>query len=299
MTTVLVVDDSEVDRRLIGGLLEELPGCTIVYAKDGVEALEQVRDTAPDVIVTDLRMPKLDGLELVKTIRKHHPATPIVLITAHGSEILAVEALKQGAAGYVPKIHVGDTVRVRDAVGCTTDLNSDWTVTVVDGDTLVLDASAYTEAMTTPGTVSLAPGEFVPRVRAVDSTLLAGDWSGLHWLENDEEVELDTYEAEPAATLVAWDPCVNLLGVCIEGLQDGRPGDTFTFSADSLESRSRGGCGLPAGVGVGNAAAAEDTRFDVGLGVGVGGRGVLVGMGVSVGGGGVLVMTMIHGVAVA
>jgi hypothetical protein len=54
-------------------------------------------------------------------------------------------------------------------------------------------------------------------------------------------------------------------------------------------------------VGVANAAAAEDTRFDVGSGVGVavGGRGVLVGMGVSVGGSGVLVMTMIHGVAVA
>jgi CheY-like chemotaxis protein len=111
MTTVLVVDDSEVDRRLIGGLLEQQPACAVKYAKDGVQALEKVKEAAPDVIVTDLRMPRMDGLELVKAIRTRHPAIPVVLITAHGSEMLAVEALKQGAAGYVPKIHVGDKLQ--------------------------------------------------------------------------------------------------------------------------------------------------------------------------------------------
>jgi CheY-like chemotaxis protein len=111
MTTVLVVDDSEVDRRLIGGLLEQKPQCAVEYANDGVEALERVRQSAPDVIVTDLRMPRMDGLELVKAIRTRYPAIPVVLITAHGSEMLAVEALKRGAAGYVPKIHVGDKLQ--------------------------------------------------------------------------------------------------------------------------------------------------------------------------------------------
>ncbi|HID76071.1 MAG TPA: response regulator [Planctomycetaceae bacterium] len=108
MTKVLVVDDSEVDRRLIGGLLEQQPDCQVLYAADGIEALDRMKQTAADVIVTDLRMPRMDGLELVKAVRRGHPGVPVVLITAHGSKMLAVEALKQGAAGYVPKIHVGD-----------------------------------------------------------------------------------------------------------------------------------------------------------------------------------------------
>jgi len=108
MATVLVVDDSAVDRRLVGGLLEQRPECTIEYAADGVEALSRVEEELPDLIVTDLRMPRMDGLELVRAIRTHHPIVPVILITAHGSEILAVEALKLGAAGYVPKTQIAD-----------------------------------------------------------------------------------------------------------------------------------------------------------------------------------------------
>jgi DNA-binding NarL/FixJ family response regulator len=55
------------------------------------------------VIVTDLQMPEMDGLQLVTAIRIHYPTVPVVLITAHGSEELAVRALEQGAASYVPK----------------------------------------------------------------------------------------------------------------------------------------------------------------------------------------------------
>ena len=108
MTTVLVVDDSAVDRRLVGGLLEQRPQCTIEYAADGAEALALVERQVPDLIVTDLRMPKMDGLDLVRAIRTNHPIVPVILITAHGSETLAVEALKQGAAGYVPKTQIAD-----------------------------------------------------------------------------------------------------------------------------------------------------------------------------------------------
>ena len=110
MTTVLVVDDSAVDRRLVGGLLGKMSDCTIVYAGDGVEALAQAEKELPDLIVTDLRMPNMDGLELVRAIRAKHPVVPVILITAHGSEVLAVEALKQGAAGYVPKTQIGENL---------------------------------------------------------------------------------------------------------------------------------------------------------------------------------------------
>ena len=103
MATVLVVDDSSADRIVVGRLLEKRPGCAVEYAADGVEALARVKTAPPDLIVTDLRMPRMDGLELVGAIRTDYPLVPVILITAYGSEMLAVEALRQGAAGYVPK----------------------------------------------------------------------------------------------------------------------------------------------------------------------------------------------------
>lgn len=103
MPKVLVVDDSAVDRRLIGGLLERDGRLDVEYAENGSAALAKVRDHAPDVIVTDLQMPELDGLDLVRAVSVHHSNTPVVLMTAHGSEDLAVAALEQGAASYVPK----------------------------------------------------------------------------------------------------------------------------------------------------------------------------------------------------
>ena len=62
MAMVLVVDDSSADRIVVGTLLEKQPGCTVEYAADGVEALARVETAPPDLIVTDLRMPRMDGL---------------------------------------------------------------------------------------------------------------------------------------------------------------------------------------------------------------------------------------------
>ncbi len=103
MATILVVDDSAVDRRLVGGLIQKVFPCTVQYAANGVEALAQMHGDLPDLILTDLSMPVMDGLELVNHVRDHHPEIPIVLMTAYGSEALAVEALAKGAATYVPK----------------------------------------------------------------------------------------------------------------------------------------------------------------------------------------------------
>jgi len=103
MSTILVVDDSSVDRRLVGGLLEKNLVCTVKHATNGAEALAGMKEITPDVVVTDLSMPMMDGLEFVKHLGEHHPDVPVILITAHGSESLAIEALEQGAASYVPK----------------------------------------------------------------------------------------------------------------------------------------------------------------------------------------------------
>lgn len=106
MPTVLVVDDSEVDRRLVGGILERRPDYRVAYAADGAEAISSVSQSPPDLIVTDLRMPRMDGLELVRTVRAEWPAVPVVLMTGHDSQSLALDALRQGAAGFVPKSEV-------------------------------------------------------------------------------------------------------------------------------------------------------------------------------------------------
>lgn len=102
MTTVLIVDDSAVDRLLAGGCLRE-PDMNVVYAKNGREALTRIREARPDLVVTDMMMPEVDGLELVQEIKSAEPTLPVILMTAHGSEETAVTALQAGAASYVPK----------------------------------------------------------------------------------------------------------------------------------------------------------------------------------------------------
>ena len=102
MTFVLVVDDSAIDRRLAGALLTKR-GFEVEYATDGRDALEQMERAMPDVVVTDLQMPNMTGLELVEIARQRFPTLPIVLMTAHGSEQIAMLALKTGAASFVPK----------------------------------------------------------------------------------------------------------------------------------------------------------------------------------------------------
>jgi CheY-like chemotaxis protein len=99
---VLVVDDSPVDRRLAGKLLEKR-GFTARYATDGAAALVEIARERPSIVVTDLDMPEMDGLELVKAIRASYPTLPVVLMTAHGNEQTSVIALRTGAASYVPK----------------------------------------------------------------------------------------------------------------------------------------------------------------------------------------------------
>lgn len=103
MPAVLVVDDSPVDRRLVGGLLGKSVNLRIEYAADGEEALRSMELSTPNVVVTDLIMPNMDGLELVAAVVERYPLVPVILMTGKGSEEIAVQALKAGAASYVPK----------------------------------------------------------------------------------------------------------------------------------------------------------------------------------------------------
>jgi DNA-binding response OmpR family regulator len=99
---ILIVDD-EANVRLVLRTALESAGYGVVEAVDGQAALAQVRDQACDLILLDLRMPKLDGMELLARLRRQGDATPVVMLTAHGSIPDAVAAMKLGAIDFLTK----------------------------------------------------------------------------------------------------------------------------------------------------------------------------------------------------
>ena len=115
LSRVLVVEDSRVQAEEIRSILEG-HGFVVETAADGLEALAMIRGGPPDVVVTGYRMPRMDGLALVDAVRQDYPFVPIVLIAANGSEAIAAQALRDGAAGYVPKrfLHLDLIPTLRD-----------------------------------------------------------------------------------------------------------------------------------------------------------------------------------------
>jgi two-component system response regulator HydG len=99
---VLVVDDDAVGRYTLRGVLED-EGLAVEEAPDGEAALARLAESEFDLVVSDLRMPKIDGLELLRRSRALVPPPHVILLTAHGSERHAVEAMKLGAIDYFRK----------------------------------------------------------------------------------------------------------------------------------------------------------------------------------------------------
>lgn len=100
---ILVVDDSQLEQRFVAKLLEAHGGWRVRFAHNGVEALASIANEIPSIVLTDIQMPQMDGLTLVEKIRDQFSQVPVILMTSDGSERIAVEALKAGAADYVPK----------------------------------------------------------------------------------------------------------------------------------------------------------------------------------------------------
>lgn len=126
MTTVLVVDDSPVDRKLIRGLLQKVPDFDIDTCSNGKEALERIADSRPDLVITDLVMPEIDGIELITRLQSAYPSLPILVTTSKGSEEIAVQALEKGAASYVPKSQLADRLieTTRDVLAASVEQKS-------------------------------------------------------------------------------------------------------------------------------------------------------------------------------
>ena len=136
MTKILIVDDSQVERQLAKSLVEKNSRFQADLAVDGNDALEKIAHSRPALVLTDLLMPNMDGLELLQAIRRDYPALPVVLMTQFGDELTAVQALEAGAASYVPKArqaeylaptiervleHASADRRRRQLVQCTTE----------------------------------------------------------------------------------------------------------------------------------------------------------------------------------
>ena len=90
---ILVADDEANLRRVLSAQLER-DGYEVRVVADGAEAIEALDAHHIDVVVTDLRMPRADGMQVLAHTREHYPDVPVILITAHGSVDTAVEALK-------------------------------------------------------------------------------------------------------------------------------------------------------------------------------------------------------------
>jgi DNA-binding NtrC family response regulator len=102
VSTILVADDEEIIREELAEVLGE-QGYRVLTAPDGAAALQELRDQSVQVVITDLRMPKVDGLELIRKGKETSPETQFVMMTAFGSMETAIEALRAGASDYLLK----------------------------------------------------------------------------------------------------------------------------------------------------------------------------------------------------
>ena len=107
---VLIVDDEPNLRKILSAQLSR-DGYDVMTANDGEEGLSALKDHHIDLVITDLKMPKVDGMTLLKKALEEDPELPVVLITAHGTIDTAVEALKSGAFDFVTKPFDKDEVR--------------------------------------------------------------------------------------------------------------------------------------------------------------------------------------------
>jgi len=100
---ILVVDDEAPVREILKKGLSQMGGFSVEVARNGLEAIEKIENDVFDLVLTDMKMPGMDGLELLKTIKGTWPDMMVILITAYGSVETAVEAMKMGANDYITK----------------------------------------------------------------------------------------------------------------------------------------------------------------------------------------------------
>src|SRR5687767_1032912 len=102
--SIVLVDDHPVVRRGLRAVLEEVPGFSVVAeASNGLEAVDTIERLQPDVVLLDLVLPGLAGLEVLRVVPQRSPRTRVVVLSMHNTSAFVAEALKNGALGYVLK----------------------------------------------------------------------------------------------------------------------------------------------------------------------------------------------------
>jgi DNA-binding NtrC family response regulator len=102
MSNILIVDDEKAIRKTLSEILS-YEGYKIEEASDGEEGLRRFRDKTFDVVLCDIKMPKIDGIEFLDKVREVNPDVPVIMISGHGTIETAVEAVKKGAYDYIAK----------------------------------------------------------------------------------------------------------------------------------------------------------------------------------------------------
>jgi DNA-binding NarL/FixJ family response regulator len=165
---VLIVDDQRVVREGLATIVGALPGTDVVgLASDGMEAVELVEETSPDIVLMDLRMPRLDGVEATRSIRAVHPDVAVVVLTTYADDESIIAALTAGAAGYLTKDASRDDIR-RALEGAAAGQ------TVLDAS---VQATLVSAARHTPGPPDAAPPDGLTDREVEVLTLLAGGLS--------------------------------------------------------------------------------------------------------------------------
>ncbi len=104
MTKIVIVDDHKLLRGILRGLLEAEPGLEVVgEADDGFQGLKVAEEQKPDVLISDLKMDRMDGIELTRKLQGAVPSTRIIILTMYGDPIYVTRAIDAGALGYVLK----------------------------------------------------------------------------------------------------------------------------------------------------------------------------------------------------
>jgi DNA-binding NarL/FixJ family response regulator len=163
---VLVADDHQIVRDGLNALLGALDGVEVVgLAADGVDALHLVDEVAPDVVVMDIQMPRLDGLEATRRITARHPGVRVVMLTMNEDDETVLAAIRDGASGYLLKGSGADEVEhaIRAAAAGG----------MVFGATLAARVAAYLTAAPRPEAAEPFP-ELTERERGVLRLLAAG-----------------------------------------------------------------------------------------------------------------------------
>ena len=102
MTKILVIDDERSIRNSMKEILQ-FEGHEVITAENGIEGLVAVKSEHPDLVFCDIKMPKMEGIEVLERIKEFSPATPVIMITGHGTIETAIESIRKGAYDFIEK----------------------------------------------------------------------------------------------------------------------------------------------------------------------------------------------------